>query len=461
MQLLLAIMFAASMSVFGQTQPNLENGYKAYGSYDGSNIDTINTMNGNLMLHLPMPFSYPQRGGKMNLLNLLTISSKNWWVQCSLPQTGAPTSCYWTLGRGGIAALIAEAGSGVGFDHTLDLSVHRETTTTSDSWGVSYDAHGYSLSTADGAKHNLFASPNAVLDSNGDPLSYDAGDLSGYHLDLTGADSETGISGGGVLIDRNGNRYQIGFFGRCSKPEVNNGLNGNTSTITCVQASRTGTITDVNGNVLTLSGTGMSDTMGRPFTSFTGTTPTSDYSGCVSNTWPLASATLNNYAGFNSTGNAAPSQFKLCYANVNIQTAFGATAPAGPNGSPVAVTEGQSAPGVTQPYLGAMLVTIVMPDGTSWKFDYDSYGNVTHLGLPLGGSIDYTWQTIAAPSCGSPTTVSRAVATRTINDNNGHSFPWRYAFGAPTNGVITNTVTDPLGNDTVHVFSALLASSGD
>ena len=103
---LLAIFLVTCGSVFGQTQPNPENGYKPYGSYDGSNIDTINTMNGNLMLHLPMPFSYPQRR-KLNLLNLLTISSKNWSVQCSPPQIGTPTSCYWTLGRGGVAALAA------------------------------------------------------------------------------------------------------------------------------------------------------------------------------------------------------------------------------------------------------------------------------------------------------------------------------------------------------------------
>ena len=454
LHLLLVIVLLVSVSVAGQTQPNLENGYKPYGSYDGSNIDTINTMNGNLMLHLPMPFSYPQRGGKINPLNLLTISSKNWAVQCGPPQIGAPATCYWSLGPRGVGALAAEAGSGLGFDYTMDLSVHRQTTTETDNLlSASYDAHDYSLSTADGAKHSLFASANAVLDSNGDPLSYDAGDLSGYHLDLTGPNSATGIPAGGVLTDRDGNRYQISFFGPCSKPVTNNNNNGSTSIVTCTQASRTSTITDVNGNVLTLLGTGLSDTMGRPFKTFAGPTPTTDLSDCVSNTWPLASATLNNYASANGT----TSQFKLCYANVNIQTAFGATAaPAGPDGSLVPVIEGQNVPDVPHPFIAPMLVTVIMPDGTSWKFDYDSYGNVTHLGLPLGGSIDYAWQTIAAPSCGSLTTVSRAVKSRTINDNNGHSFNWQYNYyGAFANGTMTNTVTDPLGNDTDHVFTAL------
>ena len=455
LQLVLAIIVVTSASAFGQTQPNLENGYKAYGSYDGSNIDTINTMNGNLMLHLPMPFSYPQRGGKMNPLNVLTISSKNWSVQCS-----GLTNCYWTLGRGGVGALVAEAGNGVGFDHSMDLSVHRTAVKVADSFGVTYGTGAYSLSTADGASHKFFPSPNAILDQNGDPLSYDAGDLSGYHLELSMADS-VNFPGGGVLSDRHGDRYQISFFGPCSKPVTDNNLAGSTTTVTCTQASRTSTITDVNGNVLTLSsGTGVADTMGRPFISFTGTTATSDFTGCVSNRWPLTSATMNNYAGFNYTGSNRVNQFKLCYANVTIQTAFGVTLSLGPDGSLVPVTEGQNGPNVPHPWIVPMLVTVVMPDGTSWKIDYDSYGNVTHLGLPLGGSIDYGWTTAAPPSCRDNTTVSRAVATRTINDNNGHSFTWKYNYGAFANGVMTNTVTDPLQNDTDHVFTALVAPCG-
>jgi RHS repeat-associated protein len=458
---LLALILLTVASVFGQTQPNLENGYKAYGSYDGSNIDTINTMNGNLMLHLPMPFSYPQRGGKLGLANLLTVSSKNWAVQCDPTTTGAqyPLNCYWTLG-GRLGALIAEAGSGVGLDHTLDLSLHRTTTTENDSYGTTYDASGYSLSTADGATHQLYPSFNTAMDSNGDALSYDASDLSGYHVDLRNPDEVTGIPAAGTIVDRNGNRYEIsGWAFHCGKPVTNNNLNGNTTTVTCVQWSHTGSITDVNGNVLTLSGSSVSDTMGRPFSSRTGTTPTTDFTGCVSSTWPLDSATLSNYAAFNSTGSAAPNQIKLCYANVSIQTAFGISTQ-GINGAPIPITEAPGGLGVPNPYIVPMVVTAIMADGTSWKIDYDSYGNVTHLGLPLGGAIDYTWTTIATANCGGPTSVSRAVATRTISDNNDHTFSWQYNYGSLTNGVLTNSVTDPLGNDTVHVFTALAGNCG-
>jgi len=44
-----------------QTNPNLENGVKPFGSYDATSIDTINLATGALSLHIPL-LSYPQRG---------------------------------------------------------------------------------------------------------------------------------------------------------------------------------------------------------------------------------------------------------------------------------------------------------------------------------------------------------------------------------------------------------------
>jgi hypothetical protein len=62
------VVVVLSTLVVAQTQPALENGFKAYGSYDGSNLDTVNVMNGNLILHIPMPFTYPQ--GDEKVVNL-------------------------------------------------------------------------------------------------------------------------------------------------------------------------------------------------------------------------------------------------------------------------------------------------------------------------------------------------------------------------------------------------------
>jgi len=45
-----------------QEQPDL-NGFKPYGAYDGSGIDSVNLQTGNLIIHIPVPVLYPQRGG--------------------------------------------------------------------------------------------------------------------------------------------------------------------------------------------------------------------------------------------------------------------------------------------------------------------------------------------------------------------------------------------------------------
>ena len=49
--LLLAATCSFSALAFAQTNPNLENGFKRYGSHDGSNLDTVSLMAGNWMLH--------------------------------------------------------------------------------------------------------------------------------------------------------------------------------------------------------------------------------------------------------------------------------------------------------------------------------------------------------------------------------------------------------------------------
>ena len=57
------IIFVFGNLLLAQTGPNVENGWKPYGSYDGSHLDTVNLMNGNVMLHVPILPAYQQRGG--------------------------------------------------------------------------------------------------------------------------------------------------------------------------------------------------------------------------------------------------------------------------------------------------------------------------------------------------------------------------------------------------------------
>lgn len=57
---LLLVLFLASFS-FTQVDPNIEQGMKPYGSFEGTNIESVSVTNGNLTIHQPL-WSAAQRG---------------------------------------------------------------------------------------------------------------------------------------------------------------------------------------------------------------------------------------------------------------------------------------------------------------------------------------------------------------------------------------------------------------
>src|SRR5437016_8414110 len=63
---------------FSQGNPNEENGLKPYGSFHGSDIDSISLTNGNAMLHAPL-VSYSQRGSDLRINFFLEMNSKGGW----------------------------------------------------------------------------------------------------------------------------------------------------------------------------------------------------------------------------------------------------------------------------------------------------------------------------------------------------------------------------------------------
>src|SRR5689334_13580247 len=66
-------------TVCAQTNPNVETGFKPYGSYDDTGFDSISLTNFNLVLHIPI-FNYPQRGNVSSQLELM-YNNKGWFVQ--------------------------------------------------------------------------------------------------------------------------------------------------------------------------------------------------------------------------------------------------------------------------------------------------------------------------------------------------------------------------------------------
>jgi len=118
----------------------------------------------------------------------------------------------------------------------------------------------------------------------------------------------------------------------------------------------------------------------------------------------------------------------------------------------------------TPGYFDVVLESVTLPDGSAWNFSYDhEYGTLSQITLPTGGTISYTWTSSTA--CTGPyvyidayyPTYAFAVTSRTVNANDGTGpHTWYYRYGYPNSN--QTTVTDPLGNDTVHTMTPLGAA---
>src|SRR5579871_6321933 len=181
---LFAIVFGLNNFLLAQSAPNLENGFKPYGSYDGSNMDTINLQNGNLMLHLPVYPEAPQRG-KMDLNYLLYVTSKNWVKGCT-------PSCAWTL-----------LGANPDLQHSWEVTSRRTVNIDSTSGQTIYTAANYSIVTGDGGNHQLYAIPGST-DASGQVTKYQSIDGTGYHMELSNPDATSGLLNNAVISDRHG-----------------------------------------------------------------------------------------------------------------------------------------------------------------------------------------------------------------------------------------------------------------
>jgi YD repeat-containing protein len=449
----MALLFAGF--AYSQENPNLEAGFKPYGSYHGTAVDTVDMMNGNVTIHIPFPASYPQRG-VLHSDMVLILHGKGWQTAPN-SQTGGS---YWAPAR-------ESMGSVDSFHPIHKRTLNSFTASGQTTRSVSNDV----VVTMDGATH-------ALMDvSNGAQMAFETVDGSGWHVTMADPD-QYGIPQTSIITDRNGTQYTVdkyttigdgpcmpslggGFSAPGSHPPlqtVNSGGLPSTSEFHCEISGEVIAATDRNGNIISESGTGpIIDTVGRSNVSnppsfylggFTGpVTQSTNPPGCAG-TYSFYGSMTIDYPAVNGSQN----QILVCYANFTIQTSFGVS---GALEYPNSLAGGS---GTVE-----LISSIVLPDGSSWIFQYDSYGNVTYLGLPLGGSITYQWTTVAFPSF-SATPVSRAIMQRTITDNRGDSYIWKYRWvtsqNNPTsaNGTYTNVVTDPLGNDTVHVFTNFLGA---
>ena len=453
------VLLAVSYLCVAQSQPNTENGVKSFGSYSGSDVDTVNLQNGNVMVHIPL-LSYPQRGG-LGLGYSVQLGSKNWQV-----------GQYYDSNHIFRSRWMLAAQPGLALTSSYDVQLQRVRAITTDGNGFqSYNDYNYGVRTPDGSLHWL----SGVL-PNGNKVTQDG---SNYQFTLTVGNNADGSNDSGVLKDGNGRTYYYSYLSY-SRDAVSPLSGTSANVIAHVLAWRNTTMSEGNGTVQTFNDVSAptsivdadGNTMGFSFT----------VSGARVTTLGPALDTDNRAIPFDvgNQGATAVAQDN-CVALSTISSAYLFNFPAPDNRlSPVTVcyTLPTYAPAFSQANVDpphndaafksypfgtslAAVASLAMPDGTKWAFNYDAYGGITTINLPTAGTITYTWTEIPLPSCqdGDATAVSRAVATRTENDLINPARIWQYTWGTMQgDGTITNYVLDPNGNETAHIFKSPLAS---
>jgi YD repeat-containing protein len=421
---LLPLILAFCISSDAQQNANLEEGLKPYGSFKAGQIDSVNLLNGNLSVRIPL-FSYPQRAGKLDTSFFLAFSARPWSVQVFY-QGNPPEPAY----RWGAMRL-----PGVALIDGQRMSVTRSRTEISDENGGHTEIiDNYAVQTADGASHPL---------GKTGPNSYETIDASGIRFDF---DPTTGT---GTVTGSDGVRFLLDGFQDMVHPEIQSG--GFQTFVYHTEISRSASVQDPNGNVISIARTflaafaarplvdevaNVTDTLGRTVYSrgaATGPDPNCPNPAASQPTIPVTFAAPNN----------GTTVVKLCYSDITIQTSFGL-----------------SGVGESEPRSERLLTAVVLPNPTGasvpprWLFTYDSYGNLTNIIFPTGGTITYQWTNVSLPvQAPERTTIGRGVSKRTVNDlSSGFDTDYSYG-GVAGDGTVTNTVTDGARNDSVHTFS--------
>jgi RHS repeat-associated protein len=400
-----AVLLATFLSpALAQINPNLETGFKPFGSYDDTSLDSVSVTNGNLIVHIPI-FDYPQRG-QLKARLMLTYNGKGWqdFPHC-LQQSCSPA---WEPNNLALVKLQWDGGE-IG-------------TTYSNATLNGRTIQIYSAITSDGAFHPL------AVSSNG---GYESMDGSGIFYN------------GPTLLNRAGNGFN--------------------SSLTNWQDTNGNYLISNPGNGQTTAPTPSIDTLGRSLQPTT-VNDGSGTAGCATGTGflPVTSATIGGYIG----PNGAQRLIKTCSATINLQTAFNAyyyNSNYNQLRFPIAERSGNmSAIQSVIVYDG-----VSWTSSPQWSFQYatnadgSNYGDLTQITLPTGGTIKYSWGTGTLCGLNPPATpVSRMVLSRTLNANDGVGNQTSTYSGASGLGVnsFSNTVTDAANNDTGHGISGIAGS---
>ncbi len=417
-----------------QTLPNITAGDQLgelpYSSYHGGDIDVVSLTNGALSLHDPI-LSYPQRGKLQVSFSLKYNNMNQHYGPVCFPPPAPSCELDWALNT---PAPVSEKSDVFAvFDQGLGIWPSNPYPRTWTVGGQTYTENygDYYVTSPDGAKHILGNLGTASI------RTFPAGGPTTWLVS----------SGPFETLDATG----IKVTGGMAPPGAN--LSSTTTVVTPEGiAYGNGSIQDPNGNFITL-GSSILDTMGRSIPNPPSQMSSSNTSTTACPSGPLTVIKAVAWSVPATNGNTAT--YTFCYVTVV------------PNMPSTMLLSNQTVYGPIGP--STSLQSIVLPSGLAWKFEYNdqdatltnngqpvTYGTLSKITLPTGGSISYTWinagHSLAANNPSSCNNGGRWIASRTVTDLDGIARTWSYAYGVAIGSSSGTVITDPLGNDIAHVF---------
>ena len=371
-------------------------GTYTYGTYDNKGFDTINV--GNLNVHSSIPV-LNKAGRGMSFTYSLSYDSSIWhpssvngslvWTPANYFGWGADTNVI--TGYVSYSTTTTKTPNPLGPSPPKGGKLPTCTVTTYDNWTY-YDPlaipHAF-----DGSTSTLVSGDPDTCPQPSMEFTEVASDGSGYTLHTSHYTRASITSSGGVSI------------------------------VPAVSGNSAGTVTDSNGNEITVDGSGhFTDTTGNVVLTVTGVAPSA-----------------HTFQYKDASGNSQT--VSMSYRTYTVQTAFGC-----------------SGVGEYGPTSTSLVDAITFPDNSAYHFSYESTiagstnvtGRLAGVQLPQGGTIQYAY------SGGSNGIVcadgSTAGLTRTLNSDSGSATStWTYSRTAGT-GTSQTAVADGLGNHKIFNF---------